>query len=98
MLFKYYYNESGKSFTFVQGKYNEKRMKLLFLITLILVALAVLLLCVKLLLLKDGAFPNTHVGGQKAMQERGISCHTSQHRDIVRHRSLAERIEAQKSK
>lgn len=86
-----------KSFTFVHHKYKAKRMKLLFLITLIFVGVAVALLSIKLLLLKDGRFPDTHVGGQPAMRERGISCHTSQHRDTVRHRSLSERVAANES-
>ncbi|MDO4707491.1 MAG: hypothetical protein Q4A61_03590 [Porphyromonadaceae bacterium] len=66
-------------------------MKMLFLSALILVAFAVVLLAIRILFVKNGRFPNTHVGGQKAMRERGISCHTSQHRDALRHRSLAER-------
>lgn len=65
---------------------------MLFLSTLILVAFAVVLLAIRILFAKDGRFPNTHVGGQKALRERGISCHTSQHREALQHRSLSERM------
>jgi hypothetical protein len=31
-------------------------------------------LAIKILLKKDGKFPNTHIGGNKHMKERGVSC------------------------
>ena len=46
----------------------------------ILLVVAVLLLGIKVFFQKDGKFPNTHIGGNKAMQERGIGCATSQDR------------------
>ena len=64
----------------------------LFIVALLLVGLAVLLLSVGVILKKDGRFPNTHVGGNRAMQQRGISCHTSQHKEAQRHMSLSERV------
>lgn len=39
-----------------------------------------LLLSVRLLLLKNGRFVNTHVSGSKAMRQRGIGCVQSQDR------------------
>lgn len=67
----------------------------LILVTVLILALAVLLLSVRILLKPKGRFPNTHVGGNRAMQERGISCHTSQHKEAQRHRSLADRVAAE---
>lgn len=64
----------------------------LFIVALLLVGLAVLLLSVGVILKKDGRFPNTHVGGNRAMQQRGISCHSSQHKEAQRHKSLSERV------
>ena len=64
----------------------------LFIVSLLAVGLAVLLLAVGIIFKKNGRFPNTHVGGSKAMQARGISCHTSQHKEAQLHRSLAERV------
>ncbi len=66
----------------------------LFFISLLAMALVVFLLSIGVILKKNGRFPSTHVGGNKAMQQRGISCHTSQHRDAQHHQTLAERLAA----
>ena len=64
----------------------------LFFISLLAMALVVFLLSIGLIFKKNGRFPSTHVGGNKVMKQRGISCHTSQHRDAQRHQTLAERL------
>ena len=64
----------------------------LFIVSLLAVGLAVLLLAVGIILKKNGRFPNTHIGGNRAMRERGISCHTSQHKEAQSHQNLAERV------
>ena len=64
----------------------------LFIVSLLAVGLAVLLLAVGITFKKNGGFPNTHVGGNRAMRERGISCHTSQHKEAQSHQNLAERV------
>lgn len=46
----------------------------LVLLVIVLVAVAVLLLGVKVWFVKGGVFPNTHIHGNKAMQDRGIKC------------------------
>ena len=46
----------------------------LALITLGIVALSVLLLCVKMILKPGSRFGSTHIGGSKAMRDRGIHC------------------------
>lgn len=51
------------------------------LITMLIVAIYIALLSVKILLKKNGRFPNTHVSGSKAMRERGIGCVQSQDRE-----------------
>lgn len=48
-------------------------MKLMVL-CVVIVGISVLLLGVKVFFVKDGKFPNTHIHGNKAMQDRGISC------------------------
>ena len=67
-------------------------MMVLILVSLLIVAIAVLLLSVRIILQRGGRFPNTHVGGNRAMRERGISCHTSQHKEAQSHQNLAERV------
>ncbi len=51
------------------------------LITMLIVAICIALLSVKILLKKNGRFPNMHVSGSKAMRERGIGCVQSQDRE-----------------
>lgn len=46
----------------------------LALITVCFVAFAVLLLCIKMLLVPGGKFGSTHIGGSKEMRKRGIHC------------------------
>ncbi len=67
-------------------------------VSIILVSVAVVLLSVKIIFQDKGQFPETHVGGNKAMQERKISCHTSQHNETNSKLNLAERIKARQSK
>lgn len=64
----------------------------LFIVSLLIVAIAVALLSVRILLSPKGRFPNTHVGGNKALRKQGISCHTSQHKEAQSHRTLADRV------
>lgn len=43
-------------------------------LTLGIVALSVLFLCVKMILKPGSKFGSTHIGGSKAMRDRGIHC------------------------
>lgn len=45
-----------------------------FLIALILIAIAIAGLAIKILISKKGKFPHTHIGGNKDMIKRGIYC------------------------
>ena len=56
-------------------------------IAAVLLFIAILLMGVKVFFTKKGTFPNTHISGSKAMQERGISCATSQMNEIHTHTS-----------
>ncbi len=56
------------------------------LIYVFLILVPLLLVCVFILghrvfLKKDGTFPNTHVGRDKNMRDRGVGCATSQDRE-----------------
>ncbi len=50
----------------------------ILLITLLIVAISVPLLAIKIILKKNGRFPNIHVSGSKDMRKRGIGCVQSQ--------------------
>lgn len=51
------------------------------LIPVLIVFVAVFLLGFKVFLSKEGKFPNIHIGGSKALKDRGVSCATSQDAD-----------------
>ena len=48
------------------------------LFTVLIVAICIALLSIKIILKKNGKFPNIHVGGNREMQKRGIGCVQSQ--------------------
>jgi hypothetical protein len=52
-----------------------------FLVSAILLFIGILLFGVRVFFVKGGAFPNIHIGGNKALKDRGISCATSQDRE-----------------
>ncbi len=54
--------------------------------------IAIMLMGIKVFFTKKGEFPNTHIGGSKAMRDRGISCATSQDRESSNRESLIEKI------
>lgn len=51
------------------------------LIPLILIFIAVMLLGMKIFFTKRRKFPNIHIGGSKALKEKGVSCATTQDRE-----------------
>lgn len=52
-----------------------------FIISAILLLAGVLLLGFRVFFVKDGKFPNIHIGGSKELKDKGIACATSQDRD-----------------
>lgn len=58
------------------------------LISVLIVAICIALLAVKLLLKKEGKFPDTHISGNKAMREKGITCVQSQDREARRKKRI----------
>lgn len=61
----------------------------LLLATTAVVAVAVLLLCVKVLLKRNGSFSSQHIHDSKAMRERGIHCVIDQDREARKKSALA---------
>ena len=55
-----------------------------FLFSALIIAICMLLLCVRILFLKNGTFVKTHVSSSKAMREKGIGCAQSQDREARR--------------
>ena len=50
-------------------------------VPLAILLVAVLAMAFKPLFMKNGRFPNIHIGGNKALKQRGITCATSQDRE-----------------
>lgn len=48
------------------------------LLSILLVGCAMIGLCVRVLMKKNGRFGSQHIGGSKAMRERGIHCVNTQ--------------------
>lgn len=59
------------------------------LFTLLIIAISVALLAIKIIIKKNGRFPNIHVGGNKEMRKRGIKCAQSQDKDARRENPMA---------
>jgi hypothetical protein len=59
------------------------------LFTLLIIAISIALLAIKIIIKKNGRFPNTHVGGNKEMRRRGIKCVQSQDKDARRNNPMA---------
>ena len=66
------------------------------LITVAIIAVAVVLLGVRIFFVKGGRFPDTHISRNKAMQQRGITCAVSTDARDRNHQSLDD-ILSQKS-
>lgn len=49
-----------------------------FLLAIILVAVAVIGLAISIIVKKDGEFPELHIGKNDKLKEKGITCATSQ--------------------
>jgi hypothetical protein len=50
-------------------------------LSVIMMAIVAFLMSIKILFKKNGKFPNTHIGANKEMAKRGITCATSQDRE-----------------
>ena len=50
-------------------------------VPLVILLIAVLAMAFRPLFIKGGRFPNIHIGGNKALKQRGITCATSQDRE-----------------
>ncbi|WP_075591114.1 hypothetical protein [Labilibacter marinus] len=50
------------------------------LLSVVLIGIVFVLMAIGILIKKGGKFPNLHIGSNKEMQKRGISCATTQDR------------------
>jgi len=52
-----------------------------FIVSSVLLIIGILLLGHRIFFIKGGIFPNIHIGGNKALKDKGVECATSQDRD-----------------
>jgi hypothetical protein len=67
-------------------------MLVTIILTLAIVGLSFLLLGVKMLLVRGGKFPDSHVDKNEFLHKKGITCAKFQDKQIRRQRSLYELI------
>ncbi|MEG0947951.1 MAG: hypothetical protein RR212_06275 [Bacteroidales bacterium] len=59
----------------------------------LIVGIAFVLLAVKILFVKGGQFPNTHISGNKSLKKKGIGCAKSTDREAQKHKGLYDLLE-----
>lgn len=62
------------------------------LITLVMMSIVILLLGVRAFFFKKWGFPNTHVDGNKALTDMGLTCHRHQHQEAQHQENLFDKI------
>lgn len=58
-----------------------------FIVSAVLLIIGILLFGIRVFFVKNGEFPNIHIGGNKALKDKGIACATSQDRDAQKSKS-----------
>ncbi|MDD5186362.1 MAG: hypothetical protein PHS84_13980 [Paludibacter sp.] len=58
------------------------------LISSIILLISVLLLGLRVFFVKGGRFPNIHIGGIKALRDKGINCATTQDREAQQSKGI----------
>jgi len=61
--------------------------------TVIILIICVVLMCIRIILKKNGRFPNTHIGGNKALRDKGIHCANTQDWEAAAKQTLSEQME-----
>ncbi len=63
------------------------------LLTVLIIAICVVLLAIKILLKKNGRFPNTHIESNAALRKKKIYCAKTEARLLYEHKNLFERLQ-----
>ncbi len=65
----------------------------LILVTIVILAIVFVLLAIKIIFVKNGKFPNTHIAGNKHMRKKGIGCAKSMDKEEQGRKSLLDRMD-----
>jgi hypothetical protein len=63
-----------------------------FIISAVLLVAGILLMGYRIFFIKGGSFPNIHIGGNKALKEKGIACATTQDREAQKNKNKAAQM------
>lgn len=63
-----------------------------FIITFVIISLLFLLLGLKVFFTKEGKFPNSHIDGNEALRNKGITCAKSQDKIMQKQKKLYDLI------
>lgn len=84
-----------KCVIFASRNQKNKMIKTI-LIGVVLIFIAVLLLGIRIFFTKKGEFPNTHIGGNKTLRDRGIGCANAQDAEIrSKHNPMADILKSE---
>jgi hypothetical protein len=61
--------------------------------SVIILLVCLILFCIKIIIKKNGRFPNTHVGGNPALSKKGIKCAQAQDFEARLTLNLFERLQ-----
>jgi hypothetical protein len=72
---------------------NIEKMFVIILLTVVILIVCIVLMSIRVILKKDGRFPDMHVGNSKALREKGIYCAKAQDWEAGRRENLFERLD-----
>jgi hypothetical protein len=62
-------------------------------LSVIIILICCVMLCIRMIIKKDGRFPNTHVEGNPVLRKKGIKCVRAQDFEAGRRMNLFERLQ-----
>jgi hypothetical protein len=68
-------------------------MFVIIVFAVVILLAGVALMSIQVIVKKNGHFPDTHVGNNKALREKGIHCAKTQDREDIRKKNLFDRLD-----
>lgn len=68
-------------------------MFVILLVTLGILTVCIVLMSIRIILKKNGRFPNSHIGNSQALRQKGIHCAKTQDREASKKKNLFEHLE-----
>lgn len=62
-----------------------------FIVSAILLIIGILILGFRIFFIKNGEFPNIHIGGNKGLKDQGVHCATTQDREAQKVKPLTNK-------